>query len=331
MPWVRGIDQLAMASIGSAVSRVQLTVDAAQAEAALSVAECWNTRKPVLDRHWMDLLTSEGHRLWKRRMQTVGQPVDDAEYARFLFSSKVGEQREEFRAALREWRSAHWEQAALRALDWLPENAKIVARVFIVLSPTATSFYHSEAENAAVFFALDAALSEPQRENLMVHELHHVGYFGLRGHQRAAPALPAIQSAAEWTAAFAEGLAMLAAAGGAGVHPHAASTAETRARWDRDIAHFAQDLRAIEQFLFDVVNRRLTAEAELKAGNALLGVQGPWYTVGWMMGSIVEREFGRQALLDCMAEGSRLMARYNQAAADHGLTLWSSELIAALT
>ncbi len=160
----------------------------------MSVAECWNTRKPVLDRHWMDLLTSEGHRLWKRRMQTVGQPVDDAEYARFLFSSKVGEQREEFRAALREWRSAHWEQAALRALDWLPENAKIVARVFIVLSPTATSFYHSEAENAAVFFALDAALSEPQRENLMVHELHHVGYFGLRGHQRAAPALPAIQS-----------------------------------------------------------------------------------------------------------------------------------------
>lgn len=45
---------------------------------------------------------------------------------------------------------------------------------------------------------------------------------------------------------FSEGLAMVAAAGGPDVHPHAKSTPEIRAGWDRDVANFEQDLRKVE-------------------------------------------------------------------------------------
>ncbi|MGO9777097.1 MAG: DUF5700 domain-containing putative Zn-dependent protease [Terracidiphilus sp.] len=319
-----------MPSISRTDRRVQLTVDATQAEAALAIAECWNTGLPVQEQHWLALLTSEGHRRWKRRMEAVGQPVDDTEYARFLLSVAVGKQLKELWRTLRTWQKANWEEAALRAIKWLPEDARILAGVFVVFTPAANSFYYAEDDNAAVIFSLDAALSWAEFENRMVHELHHVGYFGLARNQPTG--IPfATQSAVEWTRSFAEGLAMLAAAGGADVHPHATSPTETRARWDREIADFEHSRCAIEQFLLDVVNQRKTTEEELKAGHALLGVQGPWYTVGWMMGAIVEREFGRQVLLDCMAEVPQLMARYNQAAPTRDLTLWSHELMAALT
>jgi hypothetical protein len=41
-----------------------------------------------------------------------------------------------------------------------------------------------------------------------------------------------------WLGAFGEGFAVLAAAGGPAVHPHATGTAEDRARWDEDVANF---------------------------------------------------------------------------------------------
>ena len=123
---------------------------------------------------------------------------------------------------------------------------------------------------------------------------------------------------------------MLAAAGGANNHPHAASRPETRSRWDRDVGRIEQDQRRIENFLLDVLNGRLTQEEELRAGHALLGVQGPWYTVGWKMAAAVEQAYGKQVLLDFMADGPQFMRLYNQAAAKQGQSGWSQELMSGL-
>jgi len=43
------------------------------------------------------------------------------------------------------------------------------------------------------------------------------------------------QAEASWIGAFGEGFAMLAAAGGPAIHPHAVSSPEERARWDKDV------------------------------------------------------------------------------------------------
>jgi hypothetical protein len=308
---------------------VQLQIDAAEAEAALTIASRSHAGLPILEEHWLALLTGAGYLCWKRRMSAVGQPFSDADYLRFLLSSTVIDSLHQLRQTLSEWRNANWELAALRALDWLPASARICASIYLVLTPGANSFYYAEEDERSVFFALDPALTPAEFENRMVHELHHVGFFGL-ARCKTSGQLAAVQSAVEWTASFAEGMAMLAAAGGASVHPHAPSRPETRARWDREIGRIKQDQRRIENFLLDVVHGRMTQEEELQAGHALLGVQGPWYTVGWKMAATIERAYGKQALLDCMAEGPQLMRLYNQAAAAQGLMGWSPELISKL-
>src|SRR5205823_9956353 len=84
-----------------------------------------------------------------------------------------------------------------------------------------------------------------------------------------------------WIGAFGEGFAMLAAAGGPDIHPHEYSKPEDRARWDRDIAKFNDDLKKVQQFFLDILSNKLSEEERTKTGFSFFGVQGPWYTVGW--------------------------------------------------
>lgn len=143
---------------------------------------------------------------------------------------------------------------------------------------------------------------------------------------------PAVFTAREWLGAFGEGVAMLAAAGGPDVHPHAASPAEDRLRWDRDVANSAADLRRLESFFLDILDHRLTdPDSTRQAAMTFFGVQGPWYTVGWLMASTVERAGGRRALVKTLCDPVWLLRRYNAVAEGPGypaLPRWSEGLLA---
>jgi hypothetical protein len=136
--------------------------------------------------------------------------------------------------------------------------------------------------------------------------------------------------------AFGEGFAMLAAAGRPDVHPHAASPAADRERWDRDVARFPADLREIERFFLDLTASRLGKEAENKKGFSFFGeTQGPWYTVGWKMAVTVERAWGRERLIADACDPRKLLASYNEAARRNAAkgyapTLWSDDLLRAV-
>jgi hypothetical protein len=126
-------------------------------------------------------------------------------------------------------------------------------------------------------------------------------------------------------------MAMLAAAGGPDVHPHAASPVEDRERWDRDVARFDEDLRKVERFLLDVATGKLDEKAARETGFSFFGVQGPWYTVGWRMAATIEKTFGRERLIECMRDGRKLLPTYNEAAARHDrMAVWSRELLSAI-
>jgi hypothetical protein len=133
--------------------------------------------------------------------------------------------------------------------------------------------------------------------------------------------------------AFGEGFAMLAAAGGPDTHPHKASDAEERARWDRDVANFDHDLRKVEKFFLDVLANRLSEEQINEAVAPFYGEQGAWYTVGWKMCAVIEKILGRRALVAAMCDPRELIATYNRAAARYNrnsrqpLALWSPSLI----
>ncbi|HWP43106.1 MAG TPA: DUF5700 domain-containing putative Zn-dependent protease, partial [Blastocatellia bacterium] len=140
-----------------------------------------------------------------------------------------------------------------------------------------------------------------------------------------------------WVGAFGEGLAMLAAAGDPTVHPHAVSSAEDRARWDRDVANFSQDLKKVEKFFLDVLENRLSDEQRNEVAFSFFGVQGPWYTVGWKMAVLIENRFGRAKLIECSCDYRKLLPAYNEAARIHNrssqeqLPLWSDAIIDAVS
>ena len=129
---------------------------------------------------------------------------------------------------------------------------------------------------------------------------------------------------------------MLAAAGGPDVHPHAVSDAVERAQWDKDVADFNADLKKVEKFLIDVLEKRLTEEQVQSTGFSFFGTQGPWYTVGWQMSVLIEKTFGRAKLIESFCDQRQLFSTYNEAAEKHNrtsakpLALWSASLLDGL-
>ena len=172
---------------------------------------------------------------------------------------------------------------------------------------------------------------------MLAHELHHIGYAGSCPPKQVAEELdklPAhVKKALTWSSAFGEGFAMLAAAGGPDVHPHAVSKQEDRKRWDKDVANFNDDLKKVEKFLSDVLAGKLTDEQIQQTGFSFFGTQGPWYTVGWKMSVLIEKTFGRKRLIESFCDQRKLLATYNQAAEKHNresrdrLALWSDSVV----
>jgi hypothetical protein len=189
----------------------------------------------------------------------------------------------------------------------------------------------------AIFLYFDPEESAAKFENTVAHELHHIGYSSIaplaEERQKEVPANA--KDAVDWMGAFGEGFAMLAAAGGPDVDPHATSSSSEHARWDHDLANFNSDLISVQQFLLDLINNKLVDKNQIneKASSFFGDAQGAWYTVGYKMAVIVEKRYGRSVLIDCMLDPRELLARYNEAAKainDHGherLALWSPELM----
>ena len=166
--------------------------------------------------------------------------------------------------------------------------------------------------------------------------MHHIGFSTVEHESESRyKDLPAnVKETLEWMGGFGEGFAMLAAAGSPDVHPHAASSAEERERWDHDMANFNQDLKTVEKFFLDILDGRLKTEQEMnEVGSSFFGVQGPWYTVGYKIAVVIEKRYGRAVLIDCMQDPRLLILRYNAAASDinksgkETLVLWSPELV----
>lgn len=129
---------------------------------------------------------------------------------------------------------------------------------------------------------------------------------------------------------------MLAAAGSPTVNAHAEDADSIQQRWNRDVAHAPEDMRDLAQFFGDVLAGRITsADSVRRRGNTYFGVQGPWYTVGWLMASTVERELGRAALVRTTCAPVDFLAEYNRAAERssrrNGLPRWPAGLIDTLT
>src|SRR5882724_2840270 len=261
-------------------TRAKLNMDSSEAEAVVAILNERASGQDVAERDWQKLLSSKPYQVLKLREESFHNAFTDADFKKFVLSPDLAAQREALRKILQEWSRTDLQGAAERLLAYLPASSVIQSNVFPIIKPQKNSFVFHSDSGPAIFLSLDPTESVAHFQNKVVHELHHIGLdsFMNQYEQRIANLPERPQKASRWIGSFGEGLAMLAAAGGPGVHPHATSKLADRERWDRDIANFNSDLRAVDQFLRDVADGKLQGDSIIKRGESFYGIQGPWYT-----------------------------------------------------
>ena len=189
---------------------------------------------------------------WALRNPSVTFTDDD--FKRFVLSGELLSRTAVLSSALNRWKSADLREDGIRVIGYLPGEATLRAKVYPIIKPRNNSFVWETASDPTVFVWLDPEMGREQFANTVMHELHHIGLASVgRVYEKKIAALPEpARLAAGWMGAFGEGMAMLAAAGGPGVDPHAASAPNERARWQQDLARFNDDLQSVNQFFLDI-------------------------------------------------------------------------------
>jgi hypothetical protein len=319
------------------VNRIQLVLDTDEAEAVLAILDKRAAGTAVTEGDWRHLFVTEPYIRLKKREAAMHRDFSDDDFKNFVLSPELGAKTSLLRHTLEAWKQTDLAASARRVLSYLPEQAVIRAKVFPVIKPKTNSFVFETQSDPAIFLYLDPEESAAKFENTVAHELHHIGYSSVASladdKQKDVP--PSAKAAVEWMGAFGEGFAVLAAAGGPDVDPHAASSPKVQTRWSHDLANFNADVVSLQQFFLDILDRKLVGKDKIdeKAFSFFGDAQGAWYTVGYKMAVIVEKRFGRKMLIDCMLDPRELLARYNQAAEERNrdggekLALWSPELL----
>jgi hypothetical protein len=315
--------------------RVDVRMDTTEAEAVLHIVSLRQSGTAIAPADWRALFESVGYIRLKKREAAMRRRFEDADFQQFVLPEDVQKRAAALRATLEAWQRADLTAAGSHALTYLPSSAQIHATIYPVIKPRENSFVVETDTDPAIFLYIDPAKTKEQFQNTVAHELHHVGAGSLELAYEASlrDLAPPARVAARWMGAFAEGIAMLAAAGGPDRHPHATSPDADRARWDRDVVNFDQDLRRVEHFFLDIIHDRLKGDDAIgEAASGFFGVQGPWYTVGWKMATIVEQTYGRDAVIEAVRDPRSLLTSYNRAVRERHLELpmWSAELLAAV-
>ncbi len=330
---------VAFASSLGASERIELVLDVSQAEAALAIAGRQAAGEAVPEHAWEELFATEPYVRLAKREASLGRPFTEEAFREFASSAALAARLPALRQTLAVWRQVDLAGAAARLLPYLPSEARIRAKVYPVVKPRSNSFVFETTTDPAIFLYLDAQKSDAEFANTVAHELHHIGLASVAsGFERRIEALPpGARQAAGWMGAFGEGLAVLAAAGSSEGHPLAAFPAADRSRWDQDQEAFDQLLSQLDQFFLDLVDGGYARpEVADRVAFTFFGYRGPWYTVGYRMGAMVERHLGRAELIEGMRDPRRLLVSYNRVAERENaksaakLPLWSPRLLAAV-
>jgi len=304
---------------------VRLVTD--ETDAVLSILRLRQRGQSPSERDWSRLFASEGYRALARRETSLGRPFSDDRFKAFVLSDSLLARTSQLAATVDSWTHIDVGDAAHRALAYLPAGTPLRSILFFEIKPQGNSFVFDVDGRRAIFLYVNPTESGPQLENTMTHELHHVGITAACTDSTANSKDSAVARVTDWMSAFGEGFAMLAAAGGPDVHPHALDADSIRRRWDHDVGNFNADLGRVQTFFFDILDYRIPADSIPAHGMSFFGIQGPWYTVGWRMAVTVEKKYGRPRLIAEMCRPVAFLRTYNQAAAGSGMAVWSDSLL----
>ena len=324
-------------------SRIHLTLDTSEADEVLTILALRQDGKPVEDAEWQKLFSTEPYRRLKERQAGIAQffhdstlVLNDSEFRRFVLSDDLMKRASELRETLEGWKKADLYASAKKVIEYLPDSSAIRAKIYPVIKSQRNSFVWQPSTNPAIFLYLNPDVTREKFANIVAHELHHIGLASTNAkYEEKISSLPEkAHTVADWMGAFGEGMAMLAAAGSPDIHPHAVSTEDDRARWDRDMTNFNGNLESVDSFFVAILDGSLSNKDSIEEkGSSFFGIQGPWYTVGYKMCVMVEKRFGRAALIQTMLDPRQLLVLYNRAAKEREmegkerLPLWSEKIL----
>jgi hypothetical protein len=315
------------------VQSLSARLDTGQAEAVLAILDKKARGEPVAQAEWAALFATEGYRRLQEREHAMQRAFTEETFQEFVSSDSLLGRRAELRTALQAWSRADLSAAARRALAYLPEGARLRARVYPVIKPAKNSFVFDLEGDPAIFVYLEP-LHPDTFEGIVAHELHHIGYASSCGSDRERESASSpLRDLRRWLTAFGEGLATYAAAGGPGQQPRL--KADARTEWDRQLGRSAENFADARRFLEGVRSGALEGDEQQRRGMELFGIVGPWYTVGWQMCTVIEAELGRDALIRAFCDQRLLLRTYDQAASlrnrrtGERLPLWPAELAEA--
>ncbi|HLK16118.1 MAG TPA: DUF5700 domain-containing putative Zn-dependent protease [Fimbriimonadaceae bacterium] len=275
------------------------------------------TKQNPTDADWQRLWRTEGYRRLKAREAGMHRAFTDDDFRKFVESPELKAQAAELARTLTAWSRTDFKAVGQQDMAYLPVNAKLTAKVYPLIKPRHNSFVWDTAKNPAIMLYLDPTESQERFRRTVVHELHHIGY------SSCCPApefsawvkkLPeALQAAWMWIGAFGEGYAVLAAAGSVEADPMAPFEPEVQAAWKHGMEQVQEDMDTIAKFLTDTVEGTLKGEAVQAKAAEFYGTQGPWYTLGWIQATTIEKAFGRKRLMECYLDPGKLMPTYNAA------------------
>jgi Putative zinc dependent peptidase (DUF5700) len=280
---------------------VKVTFVDDEPRAVLAILDKRAASQPITEADWQRVFTSEGYQRLKAREHSMKRAFEDDTFRTFVLSDDLLAKRTQLAATLAEWIQADLGRAGARALAYLPEGATIRAKVYPSIKPATNSFVFETTTNPAIFMYLEP-LPREEFERTIAHELHHVGYAGACGDDDPSDAV-------QWLGAFGEGVATLAAGG-------PPSKPDVQAEWKTQMQRFDANFATLDDFFTQIVEGKLTGEAQAKRAFAFFGLVGPWYTVGHRMATIIEQTLGRKALIDAMCDTRTLPATWNRAATE---------------
>jgi hypothetical protein len=312
-----------------------------EADAALAIMENLNAGESVTGEQWQTLWQSEGYtRLLARQASMDLDEGFGDKLAAWLQDPANYNRVATIRNAVDRYRSFDVNTVGDRAGVYLPEAVMLEASFYPVIKHTTNTFVYDLNGDPAIFMSVDPENNRNFVQAVMTHELHHIGlsqcpeiagYMNLTEDQQWVTNMLTI---------FGEGLAVLATAGGPDTHPHFYNTPDEWAIWERDVTNIASDQTRIESFFLAVLDGTQAKDERRKTLFTFIVTpevpQGPAYTLGWKMASLVEARFGRDALVGAMCDPRELLTLYNRAAREThadgvpNLPVWSDELIQGL-
>lgn len=276
------------------------------------------------------IVASEGFRRLSARERAIGRPITNDDFSQFLKHSPATAS--QFQETLDGWAKLDFSALGQRAMEYLPAEAHIRASVYPLIKPLKNSFVWDVSTKPAIMLYLDPQKRPDEVAMTVTHELHHIGYASCCPSSSFTAWSKNLnlgqQEAWKWVGAFGEGYAVLAAATDRN-NPVGPSSPAVREAWADGMKNLPRDFASLEEFFQRTCEAKLTPKQAQEEASKFYGLQGPWYTVGYVLATTIEDQMGRKVLIDCYTNPRKLFATYNKAAkqANKGLPVWSPKTL----